>query len=259
MAATESARTLVTPPGDRRRRELAFSLAIALALLGLVAVAQWRGESSRLEFTSSAVQVLSGQVLALQDEQQALREEIAGHEAEIAEFQERGGESQSLLERLNEQLDRARLAGGLAPLRGPGLVVEIADSNRVVPEAANPEDFIVQVDDLRDIVRALWASGAEAVSINDQRLVSTTSIYGAGSAILVNTALLSPTYRVVAIGPAELEERFFASPAFVGRAYQRIQTFDLEFATLPVEDIEVPGFVGNTRFTWAVSVAGVEQ
>lgn len=258
MATAETASAPLRRRDRRTGRGAAVSLAVALALIGLVGVAQWRGEVGRTGFTSSAVQVLAGQVVELQDEQAVLLEEIAGYEAEITEFQERGGRSQTALELVNQRLANARLAAGLTAVRGPGVIVVVADSNRVVPEGANPTDFVVQVQDLRDIVVALWASGAEAVSINDQRLVSTTSIYGVGNAVLVNTAFLSPAFEIRAIGPADLEQRFLDHPTFLARALQRIESFDLEFATQTADDIQVPAFVGNTTFRWAVA-EGVQE
>ena len=103
------------------------------------------------------------------------------------------------------------LAAGLTKVTGPGAVIEIADSKRPVPAGDNPANYIVLVDDLHDIVTALWASGAEAITINGERLVSTSSIYGVGSSILVNTAFLSPTFRIEAIGPQDLLDRFLAN------------------------------------------------
>ena len=244
--------------GSASRQQLAISLALALGFVGFVAAAQWNSETSRTAFTSSAQQVLAGQVVALEEEQRRLREEIAAQEAQIAAFQERGGSSQTELSALNDRLGRARFAAGLTAARGPGVVVEIADSNLVVPEDGNPTDYIVQVEDLRDIVVALWASGAEAISIGTERLVSTTSIYGVGSSILVNDAHLSPTFQIFAIGPADLEERFTAHPAFRGRVERRIQAFGLEFAGATLEQVDVPAFAGSTRFRWAIPVSGDE-
>ena len=109
------------------------------------------------------------------------------------------------------------------------------------------------VDDLHDIVTALWASGAEAITINGERLVSTSSIYGVGSSILVNTAFLSPTFRIEAIGPQDLLDRFLANPAYLSaRVAHRIDAFGLEFATQQSGSLTLPAFVGNTRFRWAV-------
>src|SRR4029078_9113011 len=100
--------------------------------------------------------------------------------------QQSTGSSVALAE-LNRQLAAARLRTGLTAVHGPGVKIEIADSKRVVPPGENPASFIVLVDDLRDIVTALWASGAEAISINGERLVATSSIYGVGASVLVNT------------------------------------------------------------------------
>ena len=59
--------------------------------------------------------------------------------------------------------------------------------------------------DLQDVVNALWLAGAEAMSINGQRLTAATAIRSAGEAILVNSRPLSPPSLVHAIGnPAPL-------------------------------------------------------
>jgi len=125
-----------------------------------------------------------------------------------------------------------------------------------VPEGENPSNYIVLVDDLRDIVAALWASGAEAIAINDERLVATSSIYGVGASILVNTAFLSPPFQIKAIGAEGLLDRFNANPAFRGRVAQRIDVFGLEYASQSADSLEVPAFIGNTRFRWAVPAEG---
>jgi uncharacterized protein YlxW (UPF0749 family) len=82
--------------------------------------------------------------------------------------------------------------------------------------------------------------------------VATSSIYGVGSSILVNTAFLSPPFRVEAVGAAGLLDRFLQSPAYLGRVAQRIDFFGLEFATEAADALELPAFVGNTRLRWAV-------
>ena len=131
-------------------------------------------------------------------------------------------------------------------------MIEIADSKRVVPDGENPANYIVLVDDLRDIVAALWAEGAEAISINGERLVATSSIYGVGASVLVNTAFLSPPFRIEAIGSEGLLDRFSTNAAFRGRVAQRIDAFGLEFASQAAGSLDIAAFIGNTRFRWAV-------
>jgi uncharacterized protein YlxW (UPF0749 family) len=238
------------------RPQWAVSIAGALAVIGFVGYAQWNGSPERVQFATSVQQVLADQVTKLETEQQDLRAQIAAAEAKVLDFQTASTTSSSALAEVNKQLEDARLAVGLTALRGPGVLIEIADSKRIVPEGENPANYIVLVDDLRDIVAALWASGAEAIAINDERLVATSSIYGVGASILVNTAFLSPPFQIKAIGAEGLLDRFNANPAFRGRVAQRIDVFGLEYASQAADALEVPAFVGNTRFRWAVPADG---
>lgn len=230
----------------------AVSMAAALMVIGFVGYAQWNGSLERVQFTTSVQQAGARAVINLEQEQRELRDQIAAAEAEVQQFQEASTTSSTALAQLNERLAAARLAAGLTRVHGPGVVVEIADSNRVVPAGENPVNFIVLVDDLRDIVTALWGSGAEGIAINGERLVVTSSIYGVGSSVLVNTAFLSPPFRVEAIGADGLLDRLLLHPAFLGRVGQRIELFGLEFATATALELELPAFIGNTRFRWAV-------
>jgi uncharacterized protein YlxW (UPF0749 family) len=242
-------RVLVSP-------QWAVSIAGALAVIGFVGYAQWNGSPERVQFATSVQQVLAEQVVELEREQEDLRARLAAAEAQVLDFQTASTTSSSALAEVNRQLEEARLAAGLTALTGPGVVIEISDSKRVIPAGENPANYIVLVDDLRDIVAALWASGAEAIAINGERLVATSSIYGVGASVLVNTAFLSPPFRIEAIGPAGLLDRFSAHPAFRVRVAQRIEVFGLEFATQSADALQLPAFVGNTRFRWAVPTEG---
>lgn len=228
------------------------SIAIALAVVGFIGAMQWNSSLARDQFTTSAQQVLAGQVTDLEAEQDMLRQELATANAQVEALQQQSTGSSVALEELNRQLDVARLQAGLTAVRGPGVRIEIADSKRVVPPGENPSSYIVLVDDLRDIVTALWASGADAISINGERLVASSSIYGVGASVLVNTAFLSPPFRIEAIGSDGLLERFQEHPAFLGRVARRIEFFGLEFASQVSTDLRLPGFIGSTRFRYAV-------
>ncbi len=252
------------PPRRARftRPQWAVSIGLALAVIGFVGAAQWNSSFGRQEFVTSAQRVLTAQAASLQREQEQLRGEIAAAEARVRDFQERDAGSRTAQERLNEELAATRLVAGTMGVRGPGLVIEIADSTRAVPPDESATNYIVLTDDLRDIVTALWASGAEAISIGTvgdpapppERVVATTSIYGAGSAILVNNVRLSPPFRIEAIGPDGLHDRFLANPAYLGRVGRRIEAYGLQFASEPRDEVVLPAFVGITQFRWGAPV-----
>jgi uncharacterized protein YlxW (UPF0749 family) len=241
-----------------------ISIAAALGIIGFVGAAQFNGSLGRQQFISSAQGVLITQVEQAQREQEQLRGEIEVAEAKVLEFQTSNAGSQAEQERLNEELEAARLKTGLVAVTGPGMVLEIADSQRDVPEGESRTNYLVLVDDLRDLVTALWASGAEAITISGgatagapaERLVATSSIYGVGSSILVNTAFLSPPFRIEAIGPEGLHDRFLSSPSYLGRVARRIEVYGLQFASEPRDELRLPAYVGNTTLRWGVPVGG---
>jgi uncharacterized protein YlxW (UPF0749 family) len=249
-------------PRRLSRPQWAISIAAALAVIGFVGAAQWNSLLPRQEFVTSAQRVLVTEAEQLQRRQEALRDEIAEQEDRVRTFQERSAGSRSELDALNEALAVARLASGLDPVRGPGAVIEIADSDRPVPVGESPTNYIVLVDDIRDLVTALWASGAEAITIAGgaaegvpaERLVSTTSIYGVGSSILVNTAFLSPPFRIEAIGPDGLHDRFLTHPTYLARVARRIDGYGLNFASEARDELTLPEFIGNTRLRWGAPV-----
>lgn len=251
------------PPRRRLTRpQWAISVAAGLAIIGFIGAAQWNSSLARQEFITSAQRVLISEAEQLQRQQESLRAEIEAADARVQTFQEADAGSQAVLRQLNDDLLAARLVIGLDPVRGPGMVVEIADSQRPVPEGESGTNYIVLVDDLRDLVTALWGAGAEAITVAGgagaggpaERIVATTSIDGAGPAILINSARLSPPYRIEAIGPEGLHDRFLAHPSYLARVARRIEAYGLQFASEPRDEIELAAFIGNTRLRWGAPV-----
>lgn len=109
-------------------------------------------------------------------------------------------EAQSLDESDRTALDRAGLTAGSSPLQGTGVVLTLNDP---APSEEDGSLDRVLARDIQTIVNGLWASGAEAIAINDQRLTSTASIRFAGQAIIVDFKGLARPYVIRAIGPQE--------------------------------------------------------
>jgi uncharacterized protein YlxW (UPF0749 family) len=110
--------------------------------------------------------------------------------------------------------DLEQVTGAVA-LTGPGVVVTVDDPDRPDNEVGEGQDAPEQrvLDrDLQALVNGLWASGAEAISVNDQRLTALSAIRAADVAILVDYRPLVPPYVIRAVGDAQrLEEAFLDS------------------------------------------------
>ncbi|MDN5600654.1 MAG: DUF881 domain-containing protein, partial [Brachybacterium sp.] len=110
--------------------------------------------------------------------------------------------------------------------------------------------------DLQLAVNGLWAAGAEAISVNGQRIGPTTAIRTAGSAVLVDFRPLSPPYRITALGDAEaLRTTFEESEA--GEYLQEISTrFGIRRSWEEAEDLSVPARSSGTLREAAVLEEG---
>jgi uncharacterized protein YlxW (UPF0749 family) len=150
-------------------------------------------------------------------------------------------------QRALDQLARAEGGAAAVPVTGPGLLVTLANAD---PEAdddpvggGTPEDDPsgrVRDGDLQLVVNALWAAGAEAVSINGQRLGPTTAIRFAGEAVLVDFRPVSNPYEVSAIGNQDtLWTGFLASPEV--RSLAAIsESFGLRFDFARNDELTLP-------------------
>lgn len=149
-------------------------------------------------------------------------------------------------QRALDDLARGEAGSAAVKVTGPGLLVTLAnaaptaDSDPVGGKAqANPQGR-VQDGDLQLVVNALWAAGAEAISINGQRLGPLTAIRFAGEAVLVDFRPVNNPYQVSAIGnPGTLAGRFLASPEVIGLAAIS-KTFGLRFDYSRKDQLTLP-------------------
>ena len=143
----------------------------------------------------------------------------------------------------------AGLAAGLTPLRGPAVKVTLDDSDLdQPPDGASVNDLVVHSQDVQAVVNALWRAGAEAMSINGQRLVSTSAVLCVGNTLLLNGTVHSPPYVVTAIGANR--DRFDAD-RLVRRLKSTSSTFGVRFAVERASAAEVPAYRGSLTLNYA--------
>lgn len=152
---------------------------------------------------------------------------------------------------LAARLDVADLVAGDVAATGPGLRVVVDDAR----EQSGSTDNQVLDRDLQSLVNALWAAGAEAIAIDDQRLTAQSAIRQAGSSILVNFEPIARPYVITAIGdPVGLATSFGASTA-AARMRTYTQVYGLQFEFSRADSLTVPRAPG-LPLRFAKPVAG---
>jgi uncharacterized protein YlxW (UPF0749 family) len=237
----------------RARRVPSWQVALGLALLtlGFLMAVQFRAQAPITRYSSSELPPLRQTAQQLQDTQERLRDQIKSLRDQIAAAEQNAAGNSTLVGQLNDQLQQARLAAGLVELQGPGLVLNVDDSTQPVSPDAAPGDYLVSAGDLRDLLAQLWLSGAEAISVNGERIGPTTALTDIGPSILVNSAYLQPPYQISAIGPADLYDRLTSSAGFVGFVRSRVQGVGIQLGILRSDSVVVSAFTGPVSLVFA--------
>lgn len=229
------------------RRPPSLVLAGACAVLGflLVTAASSAGDARR-EAQPRKTELIDliqrrRSLVAEQDEAlHVLRGEVADAQRQVAR---------------RSQLDRAdadaaatlAMQAGTVAVEGKGLTVTLNDSSRTPETEENAGAFRIHDSDLQLVVNALFAAGAEAVAVNDSRLVATTPIRAAGDTIVVNFRPLSPPYKVSAIGA----DRTGFEDSEIARRFGRWRKlFGLGFS-VQQRELTVPAYAGRVAITSA--------
>ncbi len=184
-----------------------------------------------------------------------MESDIDARRSQINSIQLNTTSGQKELSAMQEQIKQLQLLAGFTAVQGPGVQVSLDDNRKGAEDAQasdpsdyKPDDYLIHYTHLLYIVNELRVGGAEAISINDQRIVGSTDIRCAGPLILVNTTRLAPPYIIRAIGDQE-------------NMSQVLQMTDSEYnilkmAGFPVSlelspQLQLPAYQSNYQFSYA--------
>ncbi len=181
-----------------------------------------------------------------EDLSQRLRQTEKERDAALRQLQE--VQNSTLGETIAKEAEMFRMAAGYLPVQGPGVIVTIDDSKRVMKPGENPNLYLIHDDDMLKVINELWAAGAEAISINEQRLVVGSEIRCAGPTISVNNSKYTPPYEIRAIGdPKTLE----ASLKMRGGVIETLQFWGIQATVKTQNSIKIAAFKGPHKFLFA--------
>lgn len=213
------------------------ALALVCVVLGIMLAVQFRTtQNIRSTIPYQRVEDLS----------QRLRQAEKERDAALRQLQDL--ETSTLSESVSREAEQFRMAAGYVPMQGPGVVVTIDDSKRAMKPGENPNLYLIHDDDMLKVINELWAAGAEAISINEQRLVVGSEIRCAGPTISVNNARYSPPYEIRAIGdPKTLE----ASLKMRGGVIETLQFWGIQATVKTQQTVKVPAYKGAHKYQYA--------
>jgi uncharacterized protein YlxW (UPF0749 family) len=223
------------PTGAKRWATSGISL-ITLVALGFLFVVAYQQTIADAPARTKARAALLQQVQSRRDQTTQLQDQADKLGDEVSKLRERelGGAAVA-------QLRDMEAATGLAPVKGDGAKVKLGDGPTPINPVTGERNTVARVKDtdLQLATNALWSLGAEAITINGQRLTATSTIRQAGEAILVDFQPVTTPYEVIAIGPDDMAKDF--RDGYAGMFFKELASkYGMSFDASAVRNVTLP-------------------
>ena len=190
---------------------------------------------------------LRAEVLKYKERYDNKYKELERVEKELEKERQNSTKNNSNLEEKEKEIIKGNKMLGLTEVTGPGVIITLSDSKKDASSVLNPNMLLVHDVDILGVVNELKNAGAEAISINEQRIVPTTSISCGGNIIDINSEKVGAPFVIKAIGlPEQL--------AGLSRPGGYLEI--LEAASIGVElkksnNITIPKYTGLIKYEYA--------
>jgi len=230
-----------------------FSIAIVCLILGIMLAIQFKTTSiHEIGYDPVRITELTQKLNTVTVERDTLAEEVVSLRERLSNFRA----TDQAMKDLHEDLVKARMAAGLTPVEGPGIIVTLDDGVRSLQTGENPNNLLIHDLDLLIVINELKTSGAEAISINGERITAMTEIRCAGTMILVNWNKIAPPYVIKAIGdPLKLESGMLIR----GGQIETLKLLGNQASVEKSENIKIPEFAGRMTVNFAKPIQSEEE
>ncbi len=238
------------PPSAPRRRlgrwQLAVPVVAALAG-GLFVASAVSSGGTDLRASGTDLETVVDQRAADVD---ALRSEVERLQAEVDLLG--GMVDDDAVRTVRERVAEASPEAGMTPVSGAGLVVTLDDSPLdEPPEGVDANVLVVHQQDIQAFVNAMWAGGAVGVSLQGQRLVSTTGIKCVGNTVILEGVPYAPPYRIEAVGDIDQLFAVLESTHYVDIYRQYVEAYDLGLEVEVAEQLDLAAYEGRPVMEYA--------
>jgi len=247
-----------TPSHERPGRSRAWRVATPLIILASgVLFAVSAEQSDGTDLRAGRLTDLASVVRAERDETNELTAEVQELNTEVETLSTRLGDRS--VTRVQDEIAELVEPAGLTEKIGPGVQVVLDDApeeSRLAYEG-EPNDLVVHQQDIQAVANAMWEAGATAVTIQGQRLISTTGIKCEGNQVTLHGVPYSPPYVIVGVGDqAAISAGLITDPILATyRDYTLIPGGSVTWDVSTVERAVAPAYEGLLDLTWATPMS----
>ncbi len=160
------------------------------------------------------------------------------------------GSVRSEIESTQVKIQQLSPVAGFTSMVGPGLVITLNDAPQVdlsIPENERPDvnDLLIHQEDVQSVVNALWAGGAQGISLMGKRVIATSAVKCVGNTLLLHGKVYSPPFRIEAIGDVTKLTKSLRDDPNVAILQDYVDLFGLVYEVQRAALIELPPYEGS--------------
>ena len=215
-----------------------WSITFICVVIGFMLAVQFRQvQISKNSLPNQRIEELSQRLIQTEEERDGLAEQLQNLKNE----KENSGANQEIEKNI-------KLQACALPLEGEGVIIKMDDSTRTAKSGENPNLYLIHDDDILKVINELRAAGAEAISVNGQRLIATSEIRCAGPTLSVNNVRTAPPYEISAIGEKKSLEN---SIKMRGGVAETLKVWGIQLEVETSDKVYVPAFKGSLKNTYS--------
>lgn len=210
-----------------------IAITIICVLLGIMLALQYKSinyNQSMASFENKRLDELKDDLIKMQEQKNSLQDRLKELEKENQTYAKVKAGDSAAAQQIQDNLSKARIFGGLESVKGKGIIVTL-DNNAFI----QVEDY-----DILNVVNELRAAGAQAISVNDERVVAMTEIREAGQHIMINGRPFNAPFIIKAISDPNNLER---SLTLIGGVVEGLEDVQLNVSIKKADEVVINKFV----------------
>jgi uncharacterized protein YlxW (UPF0749 family) len=237
----------------RDRRSLAWRLLVPLVFLlagALFVTSSFSADGTDLR--AGRYGDLGSLVAQQKEETDALRAQVRQLTDEVNELSAQVADNR--VQEVQAKADALMRPAGMVAVSGPGLTVTLDDAPEEVIESAENIEvgaLVVHQQDIQAVVNALWAGGAEAMTLQGQRIISTTGIKCVGNTVRLHGVPYAPPYVITAVGDPDAMLTSVNENPYIGFYKEVVERYQLGYEVEAHTEVQLPGYEGSLDLDYA--------
>lgn len=202
------------------------------------------------------VSELSVELKKTMEENENLSRQLRESEKKIREYENSMSGDDKPLQLFKKELENTRKISGMTKLQGRGITVTLNDSRQTAKGNADANAYLVHAEDILSVINELNVAGAEAISINGQRIIGSSSVRCAGSVVNINGIKIATPFVITAIGDPDVLE---SALNFPGGVIDSLSPWGIEIIIKKQPNVIVEAYSQTIRFKEAKDVKEEED